>query len=77
MLPHDARQRGTNIAGSGRAKSTEDVAKDHMRNEGYRWGVRVLPRSSVADGIEAVRRIIPKLSVDASCTYVIDWSLQC
>ena len=72
ILPHDARQRGTNTAGSGKAKSTEDVAKDHMQAEGYRWGVRVLPRSSVADGIEAVRRMLPMSKIDTSCTYVID-----
>lgn len=72
ILPHDARQRGTNTAGSGRAKSTEDVAKDHMNAEGYRWGVRVLARSSVADGIQAVRRILPMMKIDVGCTYIID-----
>lgn len=72
VLPHDAHQRGTNTPGSGRAKSTKDVAVDHMNSEGYRWGLRVLPRSTIADGIEAVRRIIPNLEVDASCTYIID-----
>lgn len=72
VLPHDAKQRGTNTAGSGRAKSTKDVADDHMQANGYRWGVRVLPRSALADGIEAVRRIIPKLSIDPACSYLID-----
>lgn len=72
ILPHDAHQRGTNTAGSGRAKSTKDVAKDHMDLEGYHWGTRVLPRSSIADGIEAVRRMLPMMRIDTSCTYVID-----
>ena len=72
ILPHDAKQRGTNTPGSGKAKSTEDVAKDHMKTEGYQWGVRVLPRAAVADGIQAVRRIIPMMKIDVSCTYIID-----
>lgn len=72
ILPHDAKQRGTNTAGSGRAKSTEDIAKDHMNTEGYRWGVRVLPRSAIADGIQAVRRVLPMMKVDVACTYIID-----
>lgn len=72
VLPHDAHQRGTNTAGSGRAKSTRDVATDHMRLNNYNWGIRVLARSSIADGVEAVRRIIPHISIDTSCTYIID-----
>lgn len=72
MLPHDAHQRGTNTPGSGKAKSTRDVAADYMREENLRYGLTVLPRSSIADGIEAVRLMIPKLEVDTSCTYIIN-----
>ena len=72
VLPHDAHQRGTNTAGSGKAKSTKDIAADHIKVSGYRMGIRVLPRSPIADGIEAVRRIIPMISIDAACTYLID-----
>ena len=32
--------------------------------------IRVLPRAAVADGIEAVRRMIPFLYLDASCEYI-------
>jgi hypothetical protein len=72
VLPHDAEQRGTNTAGSGRAKSTKDIAKEHIKLKGYNWGVRVLPRSPVSDGIEAVRRMLPMLWLDVSCTYTVD-----
>lgn len=72
VLPHDANQRGTNTAGSGLAKSTRDIADEHIDSMGYNMGTRVLARTALADGIQAVRRIIPMMWIDAKCTYIID-----
>ena len=76
-FPHDIRVRELGIAkGGGRAKSRYDVAMEYKREHGLSWRLDVLPRSSVENGIEAVRRIIPNLMVDASCRYIIDCFLN-
>ena len=69
-LPHDAAQRNIATEGVGRAKSTEAIGKSWLRDAGLKWLVKVIPRGSVADGIEAVREMIPVLHVDVSCTYL-------
>jgi len=72
VLPHDAAHRTIATQGSGKAKSVKDIAREWISDEGLTWGVRVLPKDGIADGIEAVRRMIPKLSIDPKCTYTID-----
>ena len=72
VLPHDAAHRTIATQGNGKAKSVKDIVREWIKEEGLTWGVRVLPKDSIADGIEAVRRMIPKLSVDPKCTYIID-----
>lgn len=72
VLPHDAAHRTIASEGNGKAKSTKDIVREWIKENRVQWGVRVLPKSSIADGIEAVRRMIPKLSIDPCCTYTID-----
>ena len=72
VLPHDAKARTMATSGAKKARSTYDIAKEYIAGEKYRWGIRVLPKAPIADGIAAVRRMIPKMSVDPSCTYIID-----
>lgn len=73
VLPHDAKQRTTATKGSGLAKNTYRIACEHIEDElKVRWNVRVLPKTGQLEGIEAVRKIIPNLQVDPSCTYLID-----
>ena len=72
VLPHDAKQRVVATQGESKAKNTWDITREWISEEKLRWHVRVLAKAGVADGIEAVRRIIPNMYVDASCTYTID-----
>jgi hypothetical protein len=55
ILPHDARQREL-----GTGKSRVEML------EGLGFGVRMAPRLSPADGIEAVRRMLPRTWIDAA-----------
>jgi hypothetical protein len=72
VLPHDAKQRTTATSGAGLAKNTYDIAYEHLKAEKLKWGVRVLPRTGLLDGIEAVRRMLPNMYIDSTCTYLID-----
>lgn len=72
VLPHDAAHRTIATQGNGKAKNVKDIVREWLKDNNQRWGIRVLPKDSVADGIEAVRRMIPKLSIDPKCTYIID-----
>ncbi len=54
ILPHDARAREL-----GTGKSRAEML------EGLGFGVRIAPRLAVADGIEAVRRMLPRTWIDA------------
>ena len=72
ILPHDAKQRVSATSGEGRAKNTWDITREWIRENKLNWHVRVLAKSSIADGIEAVRRIIPNMYVDTSCVYTMD-----
>lgn len=70
-FPHDVRVREqTNSGADGRAKSREDFIREWIRNEGMEWRVKVLPKLSIEAGIEAVRRMIPKMLMDVSCVYL-------
>jgi len=76
-FPHDIKVRELGIAkGGGRAKSRYDVALEYKKQNGLSWRLDVLPRSSIENGIEAVRRIIPNLMIDSSCRYTIDCLLN-
>lgn len=60
ILPHDVKVRELSSG-----KSRLDMIRS--------WGVKnitVLPRDNIADGIEAVRAIIPKLWIDKKCEYL-------
>lgn len=72
VLPHDAKARTIATEGSGKAKSVYDITREWIEQHKLNWGVRVLVRDAIADGIEAVRRMIPLLWLDPSCTYLID-----
>lgn len=72
VLPHDAAHRTIASEGNGKAKNVKDIAREWIKKNNQTWGIRVLPKDSIADGIEAVRVMIPKLSIDAKCTYIID-----
>ena len=70
-FPHDVRVREqTNSGADGRAKSREDFIKEWIRKEGMDWRVKVLPKLSIEAGIEAVRRMIPRMLMDVSCVYL-------
>ena len=76
-FPHDIKVRELGTAkGGGRAKSRYDVALEYKKLHGLPWRLDVLPRGSIDNGIEAVRRIIPNLMLDASCTYLRDCFLN-
>ena len=76
-FPHDIRVRELGSAkGGGRAKSRYDVALEYKKANKLQWRLDVLPRSSIENGIEAVRRIIPNLVIDASCRYIMDCFLN-
>jgi phage terminase large subunit len=55
ILPHDARAREL---GSGKSRAE--------MLEGLGFAVRIAPRIGVADGIEAVRRLLPRAWIDAA-----------
>lgn len=70
--PHDIKVREQGSKGEhDTANRRIDIVKEYMRKHNYKARVNVLERTSEADGIEAVRRMIPKLVVDQQCTYLI------
>lgn len=72
-FPHDIKVRELGAAkANGKAKSRYDMVLEYKKERGLDWRIDVLPRSSVENGIEAVRRIIPNLMVASSCKYIID-----
>jgi hypothetical protein len=72
-FPHDVKVRELGSKRSdGTAKTRLEIVEDYVRDNRLRWIINVLAKSSVADGIEATRRIIPHLAIDPSCTYLID-----
>lgn len=74
IFPHDVNVRefgGGNSGTGGLARTRMDIAREKVRNEGWRVQIDVAPKLSIVDGIEAVRRIIPKMWVDAECEYLI------
>jgi len=78
VFPHDikARQLSSGSSSGGRARSRYDMVREYIKalKTSYLKGshTRILAKSSVADGIEAVRRMIPHMAIDPACTYLID-----
>lgn len=73
-FPHDIMVReysGGNSGAGGRARSRYDIALEKVRNEGWDVLVETVAKDSIANGIEAVRRMIPKLRIDPRCEYII------
>lgn len=73
-LPHDGAVRefaGGNTGAGGLARKREDIAREKARKEGWDIQIDTVAKGGFADGVENVRRIIPKLSIDAQCTYLI------
>lgn len=76
-FPHDVKVRELGSAkGGGRAKSRYEIAQEYRREEDLDWRMDVLPKDRIEHGIEAVRRMIPKLKIDSSCTYLISCLLN-
>jgi len=76
-FPHDIKVREQGIAKSnGRAKSRFEIVLEYKKLHKLQWRLDVLPRSSIENGIEAVRRIIPNIMIEASCRYLIDCFLN-
>lgn len=71
--PHDIKVRDVSSDSlTGNAVSRYDIANEFVRNNKLNWRIDVLPKDSIAHGIEAVRRIIPKMKIDKRCSYIID-----
>jgi len=72
-FPHDINVReysGGNSGGGGRARSRYDIALEKVQKEKWDVLIEVVAKDSIANGIEAVRRIIPKLIIDRRCEYI-------
>lgn len=71
-FPHDiaVREIGSSHH-NGLAKSRQDIITEYMQKHKIPGNVSVMPKGSVADGIEATRRMLPNLVIDAKCTYLI------
>jgi len=76
-FPHDIKVREQGAAkGNGRAKSRLEVVQEWKKENHKTWRLDTLTRTSIEHGIEAVRRMIPQLSMDVSCTYLTDCCLN-
>ena len=79
VFPHDiaVRQAAGSQDRGQKARSREDIIKEYVR-KGKLKGTAVvkIERSDVGSGIEAVRRIIPKMMIDPKCTYLIECFLN-
>lgn len=72
VFPHDIKVREQGAEGRrDAANSREEIVKEHMRKHKYIARVIALEKKHEADGIEAVRRMIPNLVVDTKCTYLV------
>jgi len=72
-FPHDIKVRELGASRrNGTAKTRYEMVLEYKKAEELDWRIDVLPKGSIENGIEAVRRIIPNLFVDASCKYTID-----
>lgn len=72
-MPHDISVRELSTSGrGGRAVSRLQHVRELIEDRRLPWIVSQLPKGGIADGIEAVRRMLPKLKVDVRCEYLID-----
>lgn len=70
-FPHDIKVRELGSAKrGGKAKSRYEIVLEYVRDNDLNWRIDVLPRTSVEDGIEAVRRMLPNMVLDTSCEYL-------
>lgn len=74
-FPHDiaVRELGSEDK-NGKARSRLDIVREELRGTGII--AKVVPRSPIADGIENVRRMIPKLWIDTKCAYFVSCILN-
>lgn len=72
-FPHDieVREMGSTGAG-GKAKSRMVITREILKRMKLNWQTTKNGKIPIADGIEAVRRMIPFLTIDAQCTYLIE-----
>ena len=71
--PHDMAVRELGSKGrGGLAKSREDILQDYFDQEGITANITVLAKTGIEAGIQAVRRMIPKMVIDPKCEYLID-----
>lgn len=72
VFPHDIKQREQGAKGTKEKANTRlQIVRDHMRDQGYNAKIKVLKRTSEAEGIEAVKKIIPSIEIDPDCSYII------
>lgn len=74
VFPHDVkvRQLASGSSHGSRAKTRYMIINEYLKFHELKWRTRIIAKSNIADGIEAVRRMIPQMKIDASCTYMID-----
>ena len=76
-FPHDVQVRELgNSNKQGLAKTRYEIVAEYKRDNQVPWRLDVLPKGSVDNGIEAVRRLIPHLVVDTKCSYIVDCLLN-
>lgn len=76
-FPHDIQVREQGSAKeNGLAKTRLDIVREWVKDEGLPWKLSVIPKGSVDDGIESVRRMIPNMVVDVRCVYIKDCLLN-
>lgn len=71
-FPHDIKVRDLSTdSANGNAVSRYDICIEFVRKNNLKWIIQALPRDKIEQGVEAVRRVIPKLKIDVKCSYII------
>jgi len=77
VFPHDIQVRElTGGTAAGKARTRLDKVKELLKLKGRNPSIRVLPKSSIAEGIEMVKQMIKSLWVDAKCKYMMSCMLN-
>lgn len=73
VFPHDmaVRELGSSD-GQGYARSREDICRELLRERNLKWGIKVLVKTSIANGIEMTRRLLKNCWFDKSCEYLME-----
>lgn len=72
VFPHDIEVREQGSMGmNGLAKSRKQIAEDVFEKLKLNRDIYTCPKSSIADGIESVRAMLPHMYIDARCTYIV------